>query len=96
MPSLIIYSCINAPFQLKQEYEVIKELRGLSGFGWDETKKLVTATAEVWDAYLAVSVASMLYVPWDDMCYSLGRIAQPRHSALGRKPSHYMKISGTL
>ncbi|KAH9040660.1 hypothetical protein EDB85DRAFT_1924505 [Lactarius pseudohatsudake] len=39
--------------RLKQEYEVIKELRGLSGFGWDDTKKLVTATAEVWDAYLA-------------------------------------------
>ncbi|KAH9012949.1 hypothetical protein EDB83DRAFT_2233518 [Lactarius deliciosus] len=45
--------------QLKQEYEVIKELRGLSGFGWDDTKKLVTATAEVWDAYLANSPAKV-------------------------------------
>ena len=41
--------------QLKQEFEIVKELRGLSGFGWDDIKKIVTATDEVWEAYLAVS-----------------------------------------
>ncbi|KAH9014105.1 hypothetical protein EDB85DRAFT_1899347 [Lactarius pseudohatsudake] len=39
--------------QIKQEFETVKELRGLSGFGWDDAKKAVTATDDVWEAYLA-------------------------------------------
>ncbi|KAH8978076.1 Myb/SANT-like DNA-binding domain-containing protein [Lactarius hatsudake] len=39
--------------RIKQEFEIVKELRGLSGFGWDDAKNTVTATDEVWEAYLA-------------------------------------------
>ena len=41
--------------QLKQEFDIVKELRGLSGFGWDDERKVVTASADVWEAYLEVS-----------------------------------------
>ncbi|KAH9008954.1 hypothetical protein EDB84DRAFT_1571646 [Lactarius hengduanensis] len=37
--------------QLKQEYDTVKELRKLSGFGWDPTKKSVTASLDVWSEY---------------------------------------------
>ena len=41
--------------QIKQEYDTVKELRGLSGFGWDPQLCTVTAEMEVWDAYIKVS-----------------------------------------
>ncbi|KAJ7102055.1 hypothetical protein C8R44DRAFT_887821 [Mycena epipterygia] len=36
--------------KIKGQY---KELRGLSGFGWDAINSLVTATEEVWESYLS-------------------------------------------
>ena len=39
---------------LKTCYKHIKTLIGLSGFGWDEERKKVTAEAGVWDDYIAV------------------------------------------
>ena len=42
--------------QMKGDYKIVKALRELSGFGWDEVKKLVTASDSVWDDYLAVSI----------------------------------------
>lgn len=41
--------------QLKQEYDLVKELRGLSGFGWEPQLCTVTADSDVWVAYLKVS-----------------------------------------
>jgi len=41
-------------FQLKQEFDIVKTLRGLSGFGWDDERKIVTASSDVWDAYIEV------------------------------------------
>ncbi|KAH9022583.1 hypothetical protein EDB85DRAFT_2151721 [Lactarius pseudohatsudake] len=38
--------------RLKQEYDVVKEIRGLSGFGWDLIQNTVTAENNVWDAYI--------------------------------------------
>ncbi|KAH9037596.1 Myb/SANT-like DNA-binding domain-containing protein [Lactarius pseudohatsudake] len=38
--------------RLKQEYDVVKEIRGLSGFGWDPSLNTVTAESTVWDAYI--------------------------------------------
>ncbi|KAI9431664.1 Myb/SANT-like DNA-binding domain-containing protein [Lactarius indigo] len=38
--------------RLKQEYDIVKELRGLSGFGWDPNLNTVTAESDVWDAYI--------------------------------------------
>ncbi|KAJ6552892.1 hypothetical protein B0H19DRAFT_879593, partial [Mycena capillaripes] len=33
-------------------FNEVRELWALSGFGWDEGLKLVTASDDVWDAYL--------------------------------------------
>jgi hypothetical protein len=41
-------------FQLKGEFIEVKKLRELSGFGWDDDLKVVTATADVWEAYIKV------------------------------------------
>ncbi|KAH9021386.1 Myb/SANT-like DNA-binding domain-containing protein [Lactarius pseudohatsudake] len=38
--------------RLKQEYDVVKQIRGLSGFGWDPSLNTVTAESTVWDAYI--------------------------------------------
>jgi hypothetical protein len=50
-----IFSLSDQIDQLKQEFDIVKQLRGLSGFGWDDDKKLVTAMADVWERYLEVS-----------------------------------------
>jgi len=44
--------------QLKKDYLIVKKLRELSGFGWDDDLKIVTATDEVWEAYLQVCTLS--------------------------------------
>jgi len=41
--------------QLKEHFLIVQTLRGLSGFGWDDAKHMVTAPDDVWDQYLAVS-----------------------------------------
>ncbi|KAH9038050.1 Myb/SANT-like DNA-binding domain-containing protein [Lactarius deliciosus] len=38
--------------RLKQEYNIVKEIRGLSGFRWDPHVCTVTAEHEVWDTYI--------------------------------------------
>ncbi|KAJ6459823.1 hypothetical protein DFH09DRAFT_1115026 [Mycena vulgaris] len=43
--------------RLKGRYKIMKEMLGLSGFGYDAKTKSVTATEEVWDAYLALFTA---------------------------------------
>ncbi|KAF8341693.1 Myb/SANT-like DNA-binding domain-containing protein [Amanita rubescens] len=48
-------SCQNRWNSLKKEYKEVKHIRDLSGFGWDDAKKVVTATPEVWEALLAKS-----------------------------------------
>ena len=48
---------MTAALQLKQEFDMVKELHGLLGFGWDDGHKVVTAPADVWEAYLEVSHA---------------------------------------
>ncbi|KAH8993776.1 Myb/SANT-like DNA-binding domain-containing protein [Lactarius akahatsu] len=47
-----IQSIKNRWQRLKQEYDVMKEIRGLSGFGWDPILNTVTAENDVWDAYI--------------------------------------------
>ncbi|KAE9390708.1 hypothetical protein BT96DRAFT_775954, partial [Gymnopus androsaceus JB14] len=37
---------------MKAEFKIVATLRSLSGFGWDDVRKMVTATDEVWDSYL--------------------------------------------
>jgi hypothetical protein len=49
----------NKHTQFKQEYDVVKELRGLSGFGWDPCLCTVTAERDVWDAYIKVSTIQL-------------------------------------
>ncbi|KAF8256442.1 Myb/SANT-like DNA-binding domain-containing protein [Lactarius quietus] len=40
--------------RLKQEFDTVKKLRGLSGFGWDDIEQKVTASDDVWEDYLKV------------------------------------------
>ncbi|KAF8581616.1 hypothetical protein K439DRAFT_1618908 [Ramaria rubella] len=47
-----VSQCKSRYQQLKGEYKIVRMLRGLSGFGWDEGKQCVTAPLEVWDKYL--------------------------------------------
>ncbi len=37
-----------------------KTLRDSSGFGWDDVNQVVTASAEVWDAFLAVRICLLI------------------------------------
>ncbi|KAJ7816476.1 hypothetical protein B0H13DRAFT_2460060 [Mycena leptocephala] len=37
---------------LKGSFKAVREIRGASGFGWDDGLKMVTATPEVWDALI--------------------------------------------
>ncbi|KAJ6532791.1 hypothetical protein DFH09DRAFT_1092785 [Mycena vulgaris] len=46
-----------AGYQLKGRYKIMKEMLVLLGFGYDAKTKSVTATEEVWDAYLALFTA---------------------------------------
>ncbi|KAF7372348.1 MYB transcription factor 08 [Mycena venus] len=38
---------------IKASFLEVQKLRNLSGFGWDEGLQMVTASEEVWDAYIA-------------------------------------------
>ena len=46
--------CTDEGTQLKLEYDVVKELWGLSGFGWDATLSTGQADPDVWTAYIKV------------------------------------------
>ena len=52
---------LNYALKLKKEYKEVKHIRDLSGFGWDDAKKVVTATPEVWEALLAVCFLSYFF-----------------------------------
>ena len=40
--------------KLKSEYNEVKKLRALSGFGWDSERQIVTAPVDVWNEYVKV------------------------------------------
>ena len=40
---------------LKKTYADLKAMLDLSGFGWDDARKMVTAEPQVWKEYVAVS-----------------------------------------
>lgn len=40
---------------LKKTYKIMKAMLDLSGLGWDDTRKMVTAEPEVWKDCLLVS-----------------------------------------
>lgn len=41
----------------------MKTLRGLSGFGWDDQRKVVMAEPDVWDRYLKVCMLICIFTP---------------------------------
>src|SRR5882724_12943888 len=54
-----IYVLLSADYlQLKAKYKSVQTLCRLSGFGWDEGEKMVTAPLQVWDTYLQISQLS--------------------------------------
>jgi hypothetical protein len=40
--------------KLKNNCLIVQKLRGLSGFGWDDSRCLVVAPADVWERYIKV------------------------------------------
>ncbi|KAG6907216.1 hypothetical protein DXG01_009872 [Tephrocybe rancida] len=44
-----VMCCSNKWGALKKDYREVKQLRDMSGFGWDDNNKLVTAEGDVWD-----------------------------------------------
>jgi hypothetical protein len=51
---------LQLPAQIKKNFTEVHAIRNLSGFGWDEGLKLVTATQDVWDRLFAVRAQSSL------------------------------------
>lgn len=56
---LLLQHITNFDLQLKSDYNAVKQLRdnlgaGISGFGWDDTLHIVTASDSVWSALTAV------------------------------------------
>ncbi|KIJ33469.1 hypothetical protein M422DRAFT_264574 [Sphaerobolus stellatus SS14] len=54
--------------RLKEEYKVVKELLGTSGFGWDEGKGVVTAEETVWAPLIK---ANPTYEKWKTKSFPL-------------------------
>ncbi|PBK65746.1 hypothetical protein ARMSODRAFT_891574 [Armillaria solidipes] len=48
-------------FQLKKKYWLLQHLKNLSGFGWDNKRKMVTATNAVWE--MCIKVSSYISLP---------------------------------
>ena len=55
---IYIYSLF---FQLKSEYREVKKLREASGFGWNSSIQMVTASADVWEAYIKVRLFTFFF-----------------------------------
>ena len=45
----------------RTRYREVKQLLSMSGFGWDDTLKMVTAEDDVWDNLEQVNLAYQLY-----------------------------------
>ena len=46
--------CKSRLSQLKSQYNTVKKLTELSGFGWDDVLHVVVASDEVWEKYIEV------------------------------------------
>ncbi|ERN09196.1 hypothetical protein AMTR_s00014p00247240 [Amborella trichopoda] len=46
----------------KKEYKIVKTLLSQSDFGWDESRKIVTAEPEVWDRYILAHPEAKQYL----------------------------------
>ncbi|KAF8810434.1 hypothetical protein BYT27DRAFT_7091718 [Phlegmacium glaucopus] len=75
-------SCHNRWTSLKKEYVAVRDLRAMSGFGWDDALSIVIAPDDVWDRLIAVSHPFIVkwrksaFPLYDDMhCLVVGTIA---------------------
>lgn len=50
-----VYALIITPFQLKKDYEIVRDIRNQSGWGWNSTTLLPIVPPQVWDEYVRVS-----------------------------------------
>lgn len=65
---------------LWKQYNDVKELLGQSGFSWDETRQMVVAEADVWNAYIEVHPEARPYktktvLNFGDLCAVFGYTA---------------------
>ncbi|KIJ51806.1 hypothetical protein M422DRAFT_244175 [Sphaerobolus stellatus SS14] len=56
------------PLDLKDDYKTVKELLGMSGFGWDEGKGVVRADEHVWQALIKTNSS---YEKWQTKPFPL-------------------------
>ena len=52
-----LYARLQVSLQLKQEYEIFKNMRAQSGWGWDHDKNIPDVSDEVWEAYMIVRLS---------------------------------------
>ncbi|KAG2125081.1 hypothetical protein DEU56DRAFT_744042 [Suillus clintonianus] len=64
-------SCHDHWGKLKKDFAVVKKLREQSGFGWDNTLKIVTAPPDVWEKYLAVGGSHQITKVWRKKSFPL-------------------------
>jgi hypothetical protein len=57
-----VYNLQYSDLQLKQEYDIVKELWNLSGVGWDDMKKCVKVNLSVWTDYCKVCLTTYMWV----------------------------------
>ena len=48
--------------KLKSAFVTVSKLREQSGFGWDDGLKMVTASDEVWEAYIMVGACTIISI----------------------------------
>ncbi|KAG0692839.1 hypothetical protein DFH29DRAFT_1008050 [Suillus ampliporus] len=53
-------SCHDHWGKLKKDFAVVKKLQEQSGFGWDNTLKIVTAPPDIWEKYLVILVEGIV------------------------------------
>ncbi|KAK7295758.1 hypothetical protein RJT34_18670 [Clitoria ternatea] len=78
------YNIRNRLKTLKKRYQLLKELLSLTGFKWDETKKMVIANDSTWDDYIkthpdARVLRGRVFEDYDQFCTIFGHFNEPLH-----------------
>ncbi|KAF8233318.1 hypothetical protein L208DRAFT_1166817, partial [Tricholoma matsutake] len=84
-------SCNSRWQTLKGHFIVVKELRGLSGWGWDEDTHMVTAPDGVWEAYIEAHPAAG---QWHDESFPLYNNISPLVEGQHATGDHVIQIPG--
>ena len=73
-------------FQLKKEFKDVKFILGCSGFGWDEARKLATASENVWADLIKAST----FLPSAHVIYSSPQLEKAEASKMEAKKLSFL------